>query len=60
MGNIHVVNETSLTSEKKRFVLVLPYLDSIYLKTRNESKKSFKNILSCFKIVLESLKIRSD
>ena len=60
MGNIHKVNETSLTSEKKRFAQVLPYLGSIYLKIRNELKKLFKNILSCFKIVLESLKIRSD
>ena len=32
MGNIRVVNETTLTVEKKPLVLVLPYLRSVSLQ----------------------------
>ena len=32
MDNIHVVNETTLTVEKKPLVLVLPYLRSVSLQ----------------------------
>ena len=42
MDNIHIVQETTLTLEKKPLVLVLPYLDSISLQTRTKLKKSFK------------------
>ena len=45
MDNIHVVKETILTVEKKPFVLVLPYLGSIFLETRIKLKKSLKNLL---------------
>ena len=50
MDNIHVGKETTLTVEKKPLVLVLPYLVSISLQTRNKLKKSLKNILNCCKL----------
>ena len=34
--NIHVVKETTLSVEKKSFVLVIPYLSSISLQTRTK------------------------
>ena len=40
MGNIHAVKYTFLTIEKKPLVLVLPYLGSISLQTRNKLKKT--------------------
>ena len=46
MDNIHVVQETTLTVEKKPLVLALPYLGSISLQTRTKVKKSLKNILN--------------
>ena len=56
MDNIHVVKETILTVEKKPFVLVLPYLGSIFLETRTKLKKSLKNLLICckFQIVFKN------
>ena len=45
MDNVHVVKETTLTVEKKRLVLVLPYLGSISLQTRTKLKKSLKTFL---------------
>ena len=45
MDNIYVVNETTLTVEKKPLVLVLPYLGSISLQTRTKLKKSLKTFL---------------
>ena len=50
MDNIYVEKETTLTVEKKPLVLVLPYLGSISLQTRNKLKKSLKNILNCCKL----------
>ena len=50
MDNIHLVKETTLTVEKKPFVLVLPYLGSISLQTRTKLKKSLKNILNYCKL----------
>ena len=44
------VKETTLTFEKKRLLLVLPYLGSISLQTMNKLKKSSKNILNCCKL----------
>ena len=59
MNNIHVVKETALTVEKKPLVLVLLYLDSIYLQTRTKLKKSLKNIFNCqLQIVFENNKTR--
>ena len=40
MDSIQLVKETTLTVEKKTFVLVLPYLGSIFLQTRTKLKKS--------------------
>ena len=50
MDNIHVEKETTLTVEKKPFVLVLSCLSSISLKDRTKLKKSLKNILNCSKL----------
>ena len=55
MENIHVVEETTLTVEKKPIGLVLPYLGSISLQTRTKLKKSLKNINCCkLQIVLKN------
>ena len=45
MDNMHVVKETTLKIEKKPLVRVLPYLGSIFLKTRTNLKKSLKTSL---------------
>ena len=50
MDNIHVVKETTLTVEKKLFVLVLPYLGSISLQTRTKLNKSLRNIPNSCKL----------
>ena len=50
MDNLYVVKETTLTVEKKPFVLVLPCLVLISLETRTKLKKSLKNILYCSKM----------
>ena len=47
---MHVVKETTLTVAKKPLVLVLPYLSSVSLQTRNKLKKSLKNIFNCCKL----------
>ena len=56
MDNIHEVKETTLTLEKKPHVLLRPYLGSMFLQTRNKSKKILKNILNCcnFQIVFKN------
>ena len=41
MDNIHVVQKTTQTAEKKPHVLVLPYLGLRSLKTRTKFKKQF-------------------
>ena len=43
MDNVHAVKEKSP-------VLVLPYVGSISLQTKNKLKKSLKNILNCCKL----------
>ena len=40
MDNLYVVKETTLTVEKKSFVLVLTYVVLISLETRIKLKKS--------------------
>ena len=45
MDNIHVVKETTLIAEKKPLGLVLPYLRSISLETRNKLSKPLKGTL---------------
>ena len=59
MNKIHVVRETTLTTEKKPLALIFTYLDSISLQTRTKLKKSLKTfliIVNCKKC----LKIRPD
>ena len=50
MDNLYVVKETTLTVEKKSFVLVLTYVVLISLETRIKLKKSLWNILYCSKM----------
>ena len=45
MDNIHIVKETTLIAEKKPLALVLPYLRSISLETRNKLSKPLKGTL---------------
>ena len=45
MDNIHVVEETTLTVEKKPLALVLPCLVSISLQTCTKLNKSLKKFL---------------
>ena len=42
LNNIHVVEQNILRLEKKPLVLVLPYVGSVSLQTRNKLKKSLK------------------
>ena len=46
MDNVHVVTETTLRTEKKPLLLVLPYLGSISLQTGTRLKKSLKTSLT--------------
>ena len=50
LDNIHVVNKTTITDEKKHLVLVLLYLCLISLQTGICLKKSLKNKLTCCKL----------
>ena len=45
LDNIHVVNKTTLTVEKRPLVLILPCIDSISLQTRTKLK-----IVNCCKL----------
>ena len=38
MDNIHVVKKTTITMQNKPLIVVLPYLDSIFLQTKNKLK----------------------
>ena len=44
-----VVEQATLTAEKKPLVLDLPYLGSKSSQTRAKLKKSLKNVLNCCK-----------
>ena len=47
MDNINAVKETTLTVEKRRLVLVRPYLGSITIQTRTKLMKSSLIVANC-------------
>ena len=49
MDNINIVKKTTLTVEERPLTLVLLYLRSISLQTRNNLKKSLKTYLIAVK-----------
>ena len=50
LNNVHLVKENVPTVEKKRFLLVLPYLGIIVLQTRTKLQFTFKGVLNCCKL----------
>ena len=50
IANIHLVNKTVPTVEKKPILLVFLYIGSASLQSRTKLKKSLKNVLSCCKL----------
>ena len=48
LDNIHLVKENIPTVEKKRLLLVLPYLGLISLQTRTKLQQTLKG---CFKLL---------
>ena len=50
LNNIHLVKENIPTVEKKRLLLVLPYLGIIYLQTRTKLQQTLKGVLNCCKL----------
>ena len=47
LNNIHLVKENVPTVEKKRLLLVLPYLEIIPLQTRTKLQQALKGVLNC-------------
>ena len=50
LNNVHVVKENVPTVEKKRLLLVLPYLGIISLQTRTKLQQALKGVLNCCKL----------
>ena len=50
LNNVHVVKENVPTVEKKRLLLVLPYLGIILLQTRTKLQQVLKGVLNCCKL----------
>ena len=50
LDSIHLVKEKVPTVERKRLLLVLPYLGVISLKTRAKLQQALKGVLSCCKL----------
>ena len=50
LNNIHLVQENVPTVEKKRLLVVLPYLEIISLQTRTKLKQALKGALNCCKL----------
>ena len=48
--NIHLVKEKVPTVERKRLLLVLPYLGVISLQTRTKLQQALKGVLNCCKL----------
>ena len=47
-NNVHLVKETVPTVEKRRLLLLLPYLGIIPLQTSTKLQQAFKGVLNCF------------
>ena len=50
LNNVHLVKENVPTVEKKRLLLVLPYLGIISLQTRTKLQQELKGVLNCCKL----------
>ena len=50
LDNIHLVKEKVPTVERKRLLLVLPYLGVISLQTRTKLQQAIKGVLNCCKL----------
>ena len=50
LNNVHLVEENVPTVEKKRLLLVLPYLGIISLRTRTKLQQALKGVLNCCKL----------
>ena len=50
LNNVHLVKENVLTVEKKRLLLVLPYLGIISLQTRTKLQQALKVVSNCCKL----------
>ena len=50
LDNIHPVKEKIPTVERKRLLLVLPYLGLISLQTRTKLQQALKGVLNCSKL----------
>ena len=50
LNNIHLVNKNVPTVEKKRLLLVLPYLGITSLQTRTKLQQTLKSALNCCKL----------
>ena len=47
LDNIHLLKDQVPTMERKRLLLVLPYLGLISLQTRTKIKQALKGALNC-------------
>ena len=50
LDNIHIVKEKVSTVERKRLLLVLPYLGVISLQTRTKLQQAIRGVLNCYKL----------
>ena len=50
LNNVHLVKENVPTVEKKRLLLVLPYLGIISFQTRTKLQEALKGVLNCCKL----------
>ena len=50
LDNIHLVKEKVPTVERKRLLLVFPYLGVISLQTRTKLQQTLKGVLNCCKL----------
>ena len=50
LSNVHLIKENVPTVEKKRLLLVLPYLGIISLQTRTKLQEALKGVLNCCKL----------
>ena len=54
LNNVHLVKENVPTVEKKRLLLVLPFLGITSLQTRTKLRKELTGVLNCWKLEVVS------
>ena len=54
LNNVHLVKENVPTVEKKRLLLVLPFLGTTSLQTRTKLRKELTGVLNCWKLEVVS------